>query len=172
MNGLYQVSNLGRIKGTKREVLRNGNVYHWKERILTPQIEKNGYIRFILSKNGKMYRILIHRAVAEAFIENKENKPQVNHKNGNKKDNTVKNLEWVTAQENTLHSLKNGLRKPQKTKKIIQLDEKKKFIKIWNSAREAGNYLNINHSLIYECCRGKIKKAGNYIWEYESGYFG
>ena len=171
MNGLYQVSNLGRIKGIKREVLRNGNVYRWKERILTPQIEKNGYIRFILSKNGKMYRILIHRAVAEAFIENKQNKPQVNHKNGNKKDNTVKNLEWVTAQENTLHSLKNGLRKPQKTKRIIQLDEKNKFIRIWNSAREAGNYLNISYNLIYECCRGKIKKAGNYIWKYEGGYF-
>lgn len=167
LSGLYQVSNLGRIKGIEREVRRNGNIYHWKERILTPQIEKNGYIRFILSKNGKMERVLIHRVVAETFIKNPENKPQVNHKNGNKKDNTVKNLEWVTAQENTLHSLNNGLRKPQKTKRIIQLDKENKVIKIWNSAREAGNQLNINHTHIYECCRGQLKTASGYIWRYE-----
>lgn len=166
-SGLYQVSNQGRIKGIEREVRRNGNVYHWKERILTPQIEKNGYIRFILSKNGKMERVLIHRVVAEAFIDNIENKPQVNHKNGNKEDNRVVNLEWVTAQENTLHSLKNGLRKPQKTRRIVQLDEQNKIIRIWNSAREAGEQLNIKHSHIYECCRGQVKIVAGYIWRYE-----
>ena len=166
MNGLYQVSNLGRIKGIKREVKRNGNVYHWKERFLKPQKEKNGYIRFILSKDGRMHRVLIHRAVAEAFIENKQNKPQVNHKNGNKEDNNVNNLEWVTAQENTLHSLANKLRKPQKVKKVFQLDENMNLIKIWNSAKEIQKNLNISASQIYGCCCGKFKKAKGYIWKY------
>lgn len=168
MNGLYEVSNLGRIKSVERIVKRNNNIYNWKEKILTPQIEKNGYIRFVLSKNGKMYRILAHRAVAETFIENYSNKPQVNHKDGNKLNNRVENLEWVSAQENTLHSLKNNLRKPQKVKKIAQFDKNMQFIKLWNSAKDIELELKVRTSHIYSCCNNKLKQAKGYIWKYEN----
>lgn len=168
MNGLYEVSNLGRIKSVERIVKRNNNIYNWKEKILTPQIEKNGYIRFVLSKNGKMYRIFAHRAVAETFIENYSNKPQVNHKDGNKLNNRVENLEWVSAQENTLHSLKNNLRKPQKVKKIAQFDKNMQFIKLWNSAKDIELKLKVRTSQIYSCCNNKLKQAKGYIWKYEN----
>lgn len=168
MNGLYEVSNLGRIKSVERIVKRNNNIYNWKEKILTPQMEKNGYIRFVLSKNGKMYRILAHRAVAETFIENYSNKSQVNHKDGNKLNNRVENLEWVSAQENTLHSLKNNLRKPQKVKKIAQFDKNMQFIKLWNSAKDIELELKIHTSHIYSCCNNKLKQAKGYIWKYEN----
>ncbi len=167
MSGIYQVSNLGRIRGLERNVKRNNNIYHWKEKIISPFIGNNGYYRLFLSHNGKKERVSIHRVVAKAFIPNPENKPMVNHKNGIKTDNRVENLEWNTAKENTNHALRNGLRKPQKTKRIIQLDKENKVIKIWNSAREAGNQLNINHTHIYECCRGQLKTASGYIWRYE-----
>ena len=101
--GLYQVSNLGRVKSL-------GNTKARKEKILLGVSISDNYLQIGLNKNGERKRYVIHRLVAEAFIPNPLNKPQVNHINGNKKDNSVENLEWCTQCENIRHSIKKHLR--------------------------------------------------------------
>jgi hypothetical protein len=99
--GLYQYSSLFRFKSFIR-----------KERILNPYCSKNSYPQLSLYKNGEIKKILVHVFFATIFIPNPENKPQVNHKNGNKRDYRLENLEWVTVSENHLHAYKTGLKKP------------------------------------------------------------
>ena len=111
----YLVSNLGRIKGLKRLLFNGKGFYYKNEKILKSFNDGNGYKILGLNKNGLRTNFKIHRLVAQAFIPNPENKPQVNHINGDKLDNRVENLEWVTASENALHSYKLGL---QTTKHI------------------------------------------------------
>lgn len=114
--GLYQVSNLGRVKSLKRVIEQkniNGTPYirAIQEKILKPQIHKNGYVCVGFTVNGKVYGRLVHRLVAQAFVPNPSNKPEVNHKDGNKENNSMENLEWCTARENQMHSISLGLRK-------------------------------------------------------------
>ena len=113
--GLYQVSNLGKVKRLTNYVKNNG-VYgktkkiKIKDRILTP-INFVGYKAVKLCKNGIEKRYYLHRLIAETFIDNLENKSEVNHIDGNKSNNIIKNLEWVTHQENCKHRDNNKLRK-------------------------------------------------------------
>ena len=108
--GYYEVSNSGLIKRAKEKTIyKDGRIAFFNETILKPSISKKGYYRVYLSKNSKKYTINVHRIVASAFIDNLSNKPQINHINGDKKDNSVSNLEWCTNSENTFHAVKNGL---------------------------------------------------------------
>lgn len=110
--GLYQISNLGRVKSL---VGWNGKKYISRERVLEPtkrSDDRATYQRAIvkLVKDGKGKDYRVHRLVAQAFIPNPEKKPQVNHIDGNPLNNNVKNLEWVTDRENKLHAIENDLR--------------------------------------------------------------
>lgn len=176
--GLYKVSNLGRVKSLKRRIeLKGKNQFTdfttFKEiegKEIKPSINYKGYCQLSLYKNGKSKNKQVHRLVAEAFIENPFNKPTVNHINGNKLDNRVDNLEWCTNSENIIHAYYNNLIDiTKKYKKINQYDLKGNFIKQWNSMKEAGEKLNICSQNISKCCRGLRKKAYNYVWRYASG---
>lgn len=132
---IYQISNLGRLKALPRVWYsgKNGCVKKEKpEQIMKCRLAKNtGYCLVKLIKNGNEKHVYIHRLVAEAFIPNPNNLPQVNHKDGNKENNCVSNLEWVTAKENIIHAEKMKFRKPRKEykEKITLTQDEIKWIR-------------------------------------------
>ena len=165
--GLYQVSNLGNVRSLDRYV----NYKNIKERLIKgkeikPVDAGNGYMRVTLSNKNKTRIYSIHRLVAEAFIPNPENKPEINHKKGRKNDNRASELEWCTHKENMEHACETGL-KQSKGKTILQYDLQGNFVKEWDSLTEAGKYTKTNKSHICQVCKKQRNKAGNYIWKYK-----
>lgn len=152
----YDVNEKGIVKNTK-----TGKEYYGK-------INGKGYLRLDISINGKRKIIYPHRAVAELFIPNPENKPQVNHINGNKLDNRVENLEWVYAQENTIHAVKMGLINTitQGGKPCVQKDLQGNIIKTYNSISEASRTLGVSQPSINKVLLGKRKTIKGFIFEY------
>lgn len=111
--GLYQVSNMGRVKSMKRVCKTNGRVHYTvSEKIRKYSQHNQGYVMVTLSKKGVNRIYLVHRIVAKSFIPNADNLPEINHKNGVKYDNRIENLEWCTSSENQQHAFDTGLQKP------------------------------------------------------------
>lgn len=165
-NGIYQISNLGNIKSLGRKVIqKNGKVIYLKTRILKPVITKNGYLQTILSKSKKTERKYVHRLVAQAFIENYNEKLEVNHKDFNRLNNNLNNLECITHAENYKYSFNRGripAPPPQESKKIKCLIDNKDF----NSLKEAATYYNINITTICNQLKGRTKTAKGLKFEY------
>lgn len=173
--GLYQVSNLGNV----RKIRFINNITN-KEKIfnITQQMNTNGYYKVMLYKNGNYKNKSVHRLVAETFIPNLENKLCVNHIDGNKLNNKLDNLEWATYSENMKHAFKYGLTHAQatgkygennpKALKINMLDKKtNKILKTFGSIIDAAKYMGLEKSChICSCCKGKLKTAYGYKWEY------
>lgn len=153
----YAISSYGRVKSL-------GNNKRKKEKILKP-INKKGYLCVDLCSCGKKQQNKIHRLVAQAFIPNPENKPEVNHIDANKINNSVYNLEWCTRSENEIHSYKKGIKK-NKLKKINQYNLDGKYIKTWKSFAEITRTLGIRDSNLWCCCNNITKTAGGYKWKY------
>lgn len=173
--GLYEVSNMGRVRSLPRKTT--------KGKIISPNVKKNGYLTVSLFKDGKQNYKLIHRLVAEAFIDNPENKSYIDHVNTIKNDNRAENLRWVTQKENmnnplTLkkinenETIKKGFWKgcfgkdnPRSTP-IIQLTLDGKIVQFWASAAVCKKETGFSNSIIGEVCKGKRKEAYGYLWRY------
>lgn len=173
--GLYQVSNLGRVKSLKRIALigKHKAKLIIPEKIKSFQINdrKNGlYVKTDLNKNGKSKSIKIHRLVAIAFIANPENKPEVNHKNGIHDDNRVENLEWVTTSENRQHSFDHLHRKNPEgfdnrlSKQCSQYSLSGKLIETFGSRWQAYRKTGVHPSTIIKAIRGEYSQAGGFVW--------
>jgi len=154
--GLYQVSNLGRVK--------NLNNFHTKEeKILKPMLHPKGYLRIALFKNRKPKFIFVHRLVATCFINNPENKNYINHIDCNKQNNMVENLEWVTTQENQTHAMDNGLYKvlgnhPRTNLTLEQVVKIKDLLSQNKPPKEIAILFNVKRSCIYDIKLGRSWK--------------
>lgn len=160
--GLYQISNKGRVKAPAKK----SGFLRRKEKILSGFVKDNDYLCIDLHKDNKCKKFYIHRLVALHFLDNPENYPCINHKDYNKKNNCVENLEWCSYKYNNDYSNCNAKSAILKRIKIIQFDKKLNFIKFWNSATDAAKTLNISNSSITACCRNRVKSAYGYIWKY------
>ena len=108
--GLYEVSNQGQIKSCQRIIIcKDGKKKHLKEKILNPAKGTYGRNQYTLCKNGIKYSVRGYRIVAETFLENPLNLPEVNHKDGNNLNDCVENLEWISQKDNEQHALSNNL---------------------------------------------------------------
>ena len=183
--GLYQVSNLGRVKSLGRIIDRLVYGNYWQEeRILKLHKTKYGYLMVELRKNKKPKNFLVHRLVAIAFILNPENKPEVDHINANKADNNVNNLRWVTAKENVNNPLnmahligKNhpmfGKKHSEETKEKLRGANNPRARKVKNietkeifdTVTDAEKKYNLSRGCI-KCAIKKNWKSAGYHWEY------
>ena len=151
--GLYAVTSCGKIWSYRRQ------------KFLKPVCEKNGYLRVNLYKDGKMKHYCVHRLVTEAYIPNPDNLPQINHKDENKTNNCLQNLEWCDCKYNINYGthkerVSNSLKIP-----ILQYDLDGNFIREWGSATDVGQEVK---SGICSCLKGRKKTAYGYIWKYKN----
>lgn len=169
--GLYQVSNLGRVKRMRFVVMRkNGRPHTWKTKIIA-QYPRNGYLRVPIEINGKKISKVVHRLVAFAFITNPDDYKEINHKDENKLNNKVENLEWCSRSYNCGYgSLREKMSeyykgKPKKSIKIYQYDLDGKLVKVWDSINQAKKR-GFSHTCIIDVCKGNRKTAKGYKWSF------
>lgn len=155
--GLYQVSNYGRVKSLERDVETQRGVWHCYEKLLKWHDNGKGHMYTILSKDSKVERKLIHRLVAEAFIPNPNNYDVVHHKDHNKQNNHVSNLEWMSDAKHKAH---------HSAKTVYQYTKDGLLVNVWKTALEAEKVLGIDSSSVCLCCNGKRKTHSGYIWSY------
>lgn len=151
--GLYEVSNSGKIKN--------------KDRILKQRKNNNGYFLVDLYKSGVRHQLLVHRLVAQAFVLNSNNSPFVNHKDENKENNNADNLEWCTQKYNMNYG--NVAKKigEANSKSVIQYDKHGNVVGKYNSIMCAERMTGISNGTICDCLRGRRKTAGGFKWCYE-----
>ena len=182
--GLYECSNLGNVRSLN---YRHTNTI----KALSPSINKDGYIRVHLWKNCKGKVLAVHRLVAEAFVPNPDNKPEIDHINTIKTDNTIwlnedgsinydkTNLRWVTKKENMnnpltikdLSKIRIGNENAKSIyRAVLQYTKDGKLIKEWASMNSAARELKISRSGICDCCNGRnrCKSYGGYVWRYKN----
>ena len=144
--GLYAVTSCGKVWSYK------------KKKFLNPRANHKGYLYVTLYKDGKMKKYKVHRLVAEAYIPNPNNLPQVDHIDNDKTHNYLQNLQWITNRDNNRKS---------KNKPVLQYDLDGNFIREWPSATDVGREVRSN--IVY-CLRGRYKSAYGYKWVYKNWY--
>ena len=174
--GLYKVSNLGRILSLDYN-------HTGKPVLMEPSDNGHGYLRVCLSKNGETKKCSVHRLVAQTFIPNPENLPEVNHKDEDKTNNFVflnedgsinkekSNLEWKTHRDNINHGTHNErmrktLTNGKLSKKVLQLSLDGELIREWESTQECGRN-GFDQSTVAKCCRGEKPQYKGFLWMYK-----
>lgn len=146
-----------KLNGYDNYYVSNEGYVYSGTRKLAPRISKDGYNNVYLYKDGKGKNYKVHRLVAQMFLPNPKNLPEINHKDHNTLNNKVENLEWCDRTYNNRYS---------RARKVRQLALNGNLIKIWECMRDVERSINIHHSAISMCCKNKIKTAGGYKWEY------
>ena len=176
---LYKVSNFGRILSLN---YRNTG----KADLMTPVEDKGGYFKVGFWKNREYKKCYVHRLVAQTFLPNPENLPEVNHKDENKKNNFVflnedgsvdkekSNIEWKTHKDNINHGTHNERSAKARTngkqsKRVLQLSLSGDLIREWPSTAECGRN-GFDHSAVAACCRGEKKQYKGFLWMYADDY--
>lgn len=161
--GLYQINKEGNIKSLDRIITeKTGKERRMKGKILNPTINNMGYLVIPLGRNNLN---LLHRLIADQFVHKESaEKDCVNHIDGNKLNNEISNLEWVTKKENNKHAIDNKLNVVKKPVKCINLKNKEELF--FESAREASIKTGVNYKDISACCNKKQKTAKGYIWSF------
>ena len=155
--GLYEVSDLGRVKSLK----------FGKEKILKSGKNTRGYLQVCLYKDCHTKHLLVHRIVAEAFIPNTQGLETVNHKDEDKTNNSVANLEWMSNKDNLNYGTRNKRVAESHSKKVQMLDKSTgELLATFPSTHEAERVTGIANQSISSCCKGKRKSAGGYVWRY------
>lgn len=180
-SGRYQASNLGRVRSTNKEVTKsNGVVSFYKGKILKTFVGTGGYLYIVIAKKpNKFCTRRLHRVIAETFIPNPLNLPQINHINEDKADNRACNLEWCTGSYNTNYghraekfalSMRNN---PTLSKEVNQYDLEGNYLRSFPSAAEAARYLNLDGKTagcrIGQCCRHLFSRGNSaygFLWEF------
>lgn len=156
-NGLYEVSSFGRVR----------SIGFGRTRVLKLGKNTCGYFRVQLHKDGEMKKFLVHRLVAEAFVDNPMNKEQVNYKNEIKTDNRVENLEWMTRKENCNYGTRTERVARAQSKAVLQYTKDGVLVKEYPSTQEASRQTGIHRGNIVFCLKCKRKTSGGYIWKYK-----
>lgn len=156
--GLYEVSNLGRVRSLN--YMKTGDI-----QILKLNKNNRGYLVISLSKNGKRKQFFVHRLVATAFITNNNNLTDVNHKNEIKTDNRVENLEWTTHKDNINYGTRTKRIVKIRSKKVMAISLTEKKVIVFQSINQAYRF-RFSKSSVGICCREKQKSYKGYYWRY------
>lgn len=173
--GYYKVSNIGNIKGVCRRVYSYNGGLTIPERQMIPYKHKCGYLKIALTKEHNPITYLVHRLVAIAFIDNPENKRTVNHKDGNRTNNGVANLEWMTHKENIIHSFTNlnrvayhkgkyGKEYNPQCVRVIKTTLDGEYIEEYESVRLAAEANGVKPPNIFSVLSGKYKTSAGFKW--------
>lgn len=155
--GVYQISSKGNVRSLNRYVNCKGGVRIEIGKPIKPKLIGRGYHQVFLRNNGTHKQLLVHRLVAQAFLPNPDNLPEVNHIDENKTNNCIENLEWCDSTYNMRYTI---------NKPVIQYTKDGYMLKVWDCAYDAYRETGIFNTSISSCCKGKVKSAGGSIWKY------
>lgn len=169
----FQISDLGNVKRLSYKAKNKNGYVTLPEIVKKNSLNHNGYY---FTRLGRMKAFLVHRLIAIHFIPNPENKPCVNHKDGDKTNNKISNLEWCTKSENNQHAYDTGLKigywtgkkgdKHHSSKQVTQYDLSGNIIRVFGSASEASRITGFEQPNICKCCRGETETYKKFKWEY------
>lgn len=172
--GMYSISTHGRVRSNSRIARPDFNPVYLKERILKPFVNQYYFVK--IQCNGKIETIRIHRHQGILFLNNPENKKEVNHIDGVKLNIHLSNLEWNTKSENMKHAFRTGLIKKTlngkigkdslRRKIVHQYTKQMEYVKSFYGCYEAQRATGCKNTSISACALGKLKSAGGFIWSY------